>query len=148
MIEVGSRAPDFTLPRQNGTLVHLADLRGHPVIVYFYPKAGTPGCTRETEGFVERYSELRGRGVELLGVSVDSVERQERFASECSVPFPLLSDSGREVARAYGVLGILGIAKRVTFILDPDGTVIDVIAGMMPGPHVRGVVDRYLGAPP
>ncbi len=148
MIPIGGRAPEFTALRPDGSRLSLSEFRGRPVVLYFFPKAGTPGCTRETEGFVERYRELQAKGVEVLGISVDSVERQDRFAAECRVPFPLLSDSDHAIARAYGVLGILGLAKRVTFVLDPEGLVVDVIAGLLPGPHVRRVVERFLVEPP
>jgi peroxiredoxin Q/BCP len=148
MIPIGSRAPEFTALREDGSRLSLSELRGRPVVLYFFPKAGTPGCTRETEGFVERYRELQARGVDVLGISVDSVTRQGRFAADCGVPFPLLSDSDHAIARAYGVLGILGLSKRVTFVLDAEGVVIDVIAGLLPGPHVRRVVDRFLATAP
>lgn len=144
LIAVGAKAPEFTAPQQDGRPVSLSALRGRTVVLYFFPKAGTPGCTRETEGFVERYRELQAKGVEVLGISTDSVGRQGRFAEQCSVPFPLLSDPDQAVARAYGVRGLIGLAKRTTFVLDADGVVVDVISGMMPGPHVRGVVDRFL----
>ncbi|MGD0718474.1 MAG: peroxiredoxin [Thermoplasmata archaeon] len=148
MIPIGSRAPEFTALREDGSRLSLSELRGRVVVLYFFPKAGTPGCTRETEGFVERYRELQARGVDVVGISVDSVIRQGRFAADCQVPFPLLSDSDHTIARAYGVLGILGLSKRVTFVLDAEGVVIDVIAGLLPGPHVRGVVDRFLTPAP
>lgn len=148
MIRIGEKAPEFEAPQPDGTTLRLSELRGGPVVVYFFPRAGTPGCTREAEGFAERYRELRARGIALLGVSTDPVDRQARFASDCALPFPLVSDVDRSIARSYGVLGLLGLTKRVTFVLDGDGVVIDVIAGLLPGPHVRGVVDRFLVGPP
>ncbi|MFZ0699726.1 MAG: peroxiredoxin [Thermoplasmata archaeon] len=148
MIPIGAKAPEFSAPDQDGRLLRLSECRGRPVVVYFFPRAGTPGCTRETEGFVERYRELEARGIAVVGISTDSVQRQGRFAADCKVPFPLLSDSDHSIARSYGVLGLLGLSKRVTFVVDPDGVVVDVITGLMPGPHVRGVVERFLTAPP
>lgn len=143
-VPIGAQAPQFTALRQDASPLSLSELRGRPVVVYFFPKAGTPGCTRETQGFVERYRELRAKGVAVIGISADSVRRQERFASDCVVPYPLLSDPDQAIARAYGVRGLLGLAKRTTFVVDAEGVVVDVIKGMLPAPHIRAVVDRFL----
>ena len=143
-IPVGAMAPEFAAPRQDGSLLRLSEYRGRPLILYFFPRAGTPGCTREAEGFAERYRELQASGVEVVGISTDPVERQARFAADCRVPFPLLSDADHAIARSYGVLGLLGLSKRVTFVLSADGVVIDVISGFLPGPHVRSAIDRFL----
>src|SRR5579863_2711632 len=101
MLVAGDVAPDFTASAQDGTKVTLSSLRGAPVILYFYPKAGTAGCTRESEAFAELHGEFLSKGVRILGISVDGVERQQRFAEDCRLPFPLLSDSNREIARSY-----------------------------------------------
>lgn len=146
MLAVGTVAPDFTGPTADGSPFTLSSLRGRPVVLYFYPKASTPGCTQEARGFTEHYPEFVRAGVAVVGVSVDSVEAQARFRDQCAIPYPLLADRDRSIARRYGVLGLLGVAKRVTFFLDPDGRIVDVLEGILPGPHVRRALAR-LGAP-
>ena len=142
MIPVGATAPDFTGPTSLGGPFTLSSLRGRPVVLFFYPKANSLGCTVEARGFSEHYLEFTSAGVEVVGVSVDSVEAQKRFQEKCSLPFPLIADRDRAIAQKYGVLGLLGMAKRVTFLIGADGQVTDVIEGMSPGPHVRRAVER------
>lgn len=146
MLSVGTEAPDFTGTTAEGSAFTLSSLKGRPVVLYFYPKANTPGCTIEARGFTEHYSEFARAGVAVVGVSVDSVEDQEKFREKCAIPYPLVADHDRSIARAYGVLGLLGVAKRVTFFLDPGGRVVDRVEGLLPGPHVRRAVER-LGSP-
>ncbi|MBI4361639.1 MAG: thioredoxin-dependent thiol peroxidase [Euryarchaeota archaeon] len=129
-LKEGDVAPDFTLPDGSGKTVRLKDLRGKPVVLYFYPRDMTPGCTREACDFRDSYSGLRRRGAVLLGVSRDPPESHARFASKYSLPFPLLSDAGGEVCRAYGVYKkkslygrtFMGI-ERSTFVIDASGRV-------------------------
>ncbi|MEM0129668.1 MAG: peroxiredoxin [Thermoplasmata archaeon] len=147
MIEVGQEAPDFTLPDQNGRPVTLSSFRGRPVILYFYPKADTPGCTRETIDFAQSIPRLETSGAQVIGVSVDPIDRQRGFADRCHAAFPLLSDSDRSVARRYGVLGLFQMARRVTFLLDAEGRVLEIVQGMLPGPHVTAAVRRFGAAP-
>lgn len=137
MIAVGQLAPDFSAPTQSGGTFSLAALRGRPVVLYFYPKANTAGCTLETRGFAELYPSFQRAGMELVGISVDSVATQQGFASRCGATFPLVADADKAIARQYGVLGLLGVAKRVTFFLDATGHVTDVVEGMLPGPHLK-----------
>jgi thioredoxin-dependent peroxiredoxin len=140
-------APDFSGPTNGGGNLRSESLRGRPVVLYFYPKAGTPGCTVEANEFARHYSEFEQAGVAVVGISVDSVEAQQRFSEECHLPFPLVSDADKAIARRYGVLGLLGVAKRVTFWIGPDGRIEEVIQGMLPGPHVRGALGRLTRAP-
>jgi thioredoxin-dependent peroxiredoxin len=140
----GEPAPDFTGTLADGSRLTLSSLRGHPVVLYFYPKANSSGCTLEARGFAEHYSEFQKAGVAIVGVSVDSVDAQKSFTEKCSLPFPLVADSDKSIARQYGVLGAFGAAKRVTFLLDADGRVTEVIAGMLPGPHVKRSVERLV----
>jgi peroxiredoxin Q/BCP len=147
MLTVGQIAPDFAGTTADGSRLSLASYRGHPVVLYFYPKANTTGCTIEARGFTEHFAEFQRAGVAVVGVSVDSVDAQHSFAEKCSIPFPLVADHDKTIARQYGVLGLLGLAKRVTFFLDADGRVAEVVEGMMPGPHIRRAVER-LGTPP
>jgi len=142
MLSVGAVAPEIAAPTTRGVPFALSHHRGRPVVVYFYPKAGTSGCTIEAREFAEHYSDLERAGVVLVGVSVDRPEDQQRFAESCRLPFPLIPDPDGSIARRYGVLGILGIARRVTFWVGPDGRVEAVHSGMLPRPHVRAVLER------
>lgn len=131
MLEVGTKAPDFTLPDQNGTMHSLADYRGKKVILYFYPKDNTSGCTKQACGFSERYPHFREKGVEVLGVSKDSVESHKRFEEKYGLAFPLLADPERKVLEAYDVwkektnygkvsMGVV----RTTYLIDENGIII------------------------
>ncbi|HKN06353.1 MAG TPA: peroxiredoxin [Thermoplasmata archaeon] len=137
MLAVGDLAPDFPVVLADGTTRPFSSFRGRPVILYFFPKANTSGCTVETRGFSERYEQLQHSGIEVIGVSVDSAETQAAFAEKCGSKFPMVGDRTKEVARKYGVLGFLGVAKRVTFFVDGEGRVRDVVEGLLPGPHLR-----------
>ena len=117
-------------------------------MLYFYPKASSPGCTVETQGFSQHFEEFARAGVSIVGVSVDSVSAQQRFREKCHVPLPLDADADRAVATAYGVVGLFGLAKRVTFFLDGNGRVVDRIEGLLPGPHVRRALERLSGERP
>ncbi|HTT73117.1 MAG TPA: peroxiredoxin [Thermoplasmata archaeon] len=145
MLAVGEIAPEFSGTTQDGAPLSLAALRGRRVVLYFYPKANTTGCTLETKGFATLYPDLQRAGVALVGVSVDSVESQHGFAEKCHAEFPLVADADRSIARAYGVLGLLGLAKRVTFFLGPDGRVEERVEGMLPRAHLERARAR-LGA--
>lgn len=146
MLSVGDEAPDFTGTVADGSSLTLSSLRGRPVLLYFYPKANSLGCTIETRGFSEHYPEFEKAGVAVVGVSVDSVDAQKRFQEKCQVPYPLVADRDRSIAEQYGVLGILGVAKRVTFLLDRSGRVAERLEGIAPGPHVRQA-QAWLAAP-
>lgn len=139
----GDPAPDFTATSADGAQVSLRDFRGHPLVLYFYPKAGSPGCTRETEAFVRAYDDLRRAGVSVVGVSVDTTRAQALFSERCRVPFPLVADHDGSVARSYGVLGLLGLARRVTFMVDADGAVLEVVRSPFPSVHSRRAAARW-----
>jgi|SRR5580700_5910557 peroxiredoxin Q/BCP len=150
MIEVGEEVPEFEGAREDGSPIALASFLGHPVILFFYPKANSGGCSLEARGFAEHFAEFQSQGIAVIGVSVDSVDEQRRFAETCQLPFPLVADADRVIAKKYGVLGLLGIAKRVTFFVDAKGIVVDRTEGMLPGPHVQRAVERLspaAGAP-
>ncbi len=147
MLAVGQQAPDFTGTTADGSALQLSRFRGQPVVLYFYPKANTAGCTLEARGFTEHYAEFQRAGVAVIGVSVDTVESQQKFTEKCAIPFPLVADHDKAIAKQYGVIGLLGVAKRVTFLLDGTGTVTRVIEGMLPGPHVSGALDSLAGPP-
>lgn len=141
---VGEPAPDFDAPTSTGASLKLASLRGKPVVLYFYPEADTPGCTIESKGFRDIYPELSAKGVHVIGVSVDPVEDQQAFAGKYSLPFPLVADTSKTVARAYGVLHASGKARRVTFFLDREGRIADVVDASAAAAHVDRARRRYL----
>jgi len=132
----GDVAPDFEAPTQSGTTLKLSSLRGSTVVLYFYPEADTPGCTMESQGFRDHYAAFRAKGVHVVGVSTDGVDAQCAFADKYGLPFPLVADSSKEVARLYGVLGPGGRARRVTFLIDPQGKVARVIEVKKATDHV------------
>ena len=129
-VEVGDPAPDFTLPSQSGEQVRLSDVwRRGPVVLYFYPKDETPGCTTEACTFRDSYEAFTEAGAEVVGVSSDSVTSHESFATKHRLPFVLLADEGGRVRRQYGVKPTLGILPgRVTYVIDGDGVVRHVFS--------------------
>jgi thioredoxin-dependent peroxiredoxin len=141
MVAEGEMAPDFEGTTHAGTRLSLRELRGHPVVLYFYPKADTPGCTMESKGFRDHFSELGEREVRVVGVSTDTVEEERAFAAKYGFPFPLVADPDRQIAQRYGVLGGSGHARRVTFLIGPDGRVQRVIDSSLPGTHVKGACE-------
>jgi peroxiredoxin Q/BCP len=129
-IEIGQEAPDFEAESNQGT-VKLSSLRGKKVVLYFYPKSFTPGCTRELQRFTELYSEFKQNNAEVVGVSVDSVSTQKRFAEKYNAPFPLVSDKEKKIVTLYGVLNEKGTsAQRVTFVIDENGKVVAVLRNL------------------
>jgi thioredoxin-dependent peroxiredoxin len=144
MIAVGETAPDFTAPNQDGTPFRLSSLRGSPVVLYFYPKADTPGCTIESKGFRDVYGDYLARKVHVVGVSVDDCPAQKAFAEKYGLPFPLIADTSKDIAKAYGVLGPRGSARRVTFLVDARGEVVEVIDASAPDPHLERARARFL----
>lgn len=132
-IEVGKKAPAFTLPADDGTKVKLSDLKGRPVVLYFYPRDNTPGCTREACAFRDRSAELKKAGATVLGVSPDDVASHQRFRDKYQLNFPLLADTQHKVAEKYGAWRektrfgktSMGI-QRSTFLIDAAGRVAKV----------------------
>ena len=142
MIEQGSQAPDFELPDQDGRAVKLSDLRGQPVVVYFYPKADTPGCTAQACGVRDHRSDYEAAGAVVLGVSPDPVARIKKFADKHWLAFPLLSDEDHAVADAYGVWAQKSMYgrtywgnERTTFVIDRDGQIARVLRKVKPAQH-------------
>ena len=134
---VGSTAPEFTLPSQEGSPVSLKDYRGKWVILYFYPKDQTPGCTREAHNFQVDQSKYARRNAVVLGVSLDSVESHRKFCAKEGLNFKLLADMG-QVTAAYGALKNLGVVKfaaRHTFIIDPQGKIARAYTNVDPARH-------------
>ena len=139
MLTIGSPAPDFTLPNKDGHPITLSSFRGRKVILYFYPKDNTPGCTRQACGFAARYQAFEERGVTVIGISKDSTASHSRFAEKYNLPFLLLSDPDRLAIEAYGVwqekkmAGKVGMGVvRTTFLIDETGTVIAILPRVKP----------------
>ena len=143
-IKVGDQAPDFTLPSQSGEPVRLSDRLGERVVVlYFYPKDDTPGCTAEACAFRDSYEVFAEAGAEVIGVSSDSAGRHAAFAGRHHLPFTLLSDQGGRVRKSYGVPALLGlIPGRVTYVIDREGEVRHVFNSMTNiGQHVGDALE-------
>jgi peroxiredoxin Q/BCP len=142
-MKVGQIAPDFSLPDQNGEPRVLADYRQRWVVLYFYPKDNTPGCTKEACQFRDDFLAIRSLGAEILGVSVDSQESHAKFAGKYNLPFPLLSDADGHVAKQYGALWSLAFirfARRHTVIVDPHGKIAKIYREVEPETHSREVI--------
>jgi len=124
-VNVGDRAPDFSLPAQDGKPIHLkAVLKTKPVVLYFYPKDETPGCTKEACGFRDSYTAFQELGAEVIGISADSVNSHQQFAQSHRLPFQLLSDANNQVRKLYGVPATFGLLPgRVTYVIDQSGII-------------------------
>lgn len=141
-IKVGDTAPDFTLPSQKGSPVSLRDLRGKAVVLYFYPKDDTPGCTTESCAFRDQYEVFKTSGAEVIGVSSDSPESHQKFAAKYQLPFTLLSDKGDQVRKQYGATAAFGLFPgRVTYVIDPQGVVQYIFNSMF---NSKGHVEESL----
>lgn len=149
MVEKGDAAPPFTLPADDGSEVSLEQLRGRKVVLYFYPKDDTPGCTREACDFQERLPRFREEDVVILGVSPDPVESHEKFKEKYGLDFPLLADTDHEVADAYGVWKKKSMfgkkywgVERSTFLIDEEGTVEEAWRKVKARGHAQQVAER------
>src|SRR5208283_3790213 len=130
--QVGQMAPPVTLPSQDGTKVSLADYRGKWVVLYFYPKDNTPGCTIEAHNFQRDLAKYEGRNAVILGVGVDSSESHQDFCTKQSLTFKLLADTEKKIVAEYGSLSDRGFASRNTFLIDPKGKIVKVWTGVKP----------------
>jgi len=149
MLNIGDRAPDFTLQDQNGNTVSLSDFLGRRVVLYFYPKDNTPGCTRQACAFGALYGQFKAKGVEVIGVSKDSVNSHAGFAKRQDLPFILLSDPDRVAIEAFGVwqekkmcgkvsMGVV----RTTYLIDEQGNVAAVMPRVKPDTNAQEILDR------
>ncbi len=128
MIQLNSPAPEFTVTTTQGKQLSLRDLRGKYVVLFFFPKAFTPGCTREAAQFRESYPALQALGAEVIGISTDDQKTQCDFAESLSAQYPMISDPSGEIARGFDVFwGFIKLVRRVTFIIDPEGIVRAVL---------------------
>jgi peroxiredoxin Q/BCP len=146
-LQVGDRAPDFCLSDGEGNQVSLADFRGKRVVLYFYPKDDTPGCTKEACGFRDAYDQFQAREVVILGVSANDAKAHQKFTAKYNLPFPLLIDEGSKIATAYESYGpkkfmgkeYLGISRH-TFVIGPDGTIEQIYRKVKPEAHAEQIL--------
>ncbi len=148
MLEAGAEAPDFTLPDQNGEDLTLSDLRGETLVLYFYPRADTPGCTAQACSVRDRSGEYGEAGARVIGISPDPVEEVRKFADKHGLDFTLLADADHRVAEAYGTWGEKSMygkkywgVQRATFIIDPDGRIARLFPKVSPKTHDDVVLD-------
>ena len=147
MIEAGTKAPEFTLNDKDGNRVSLSDFLGKRVVLYFYPKDNTPGCTRQACAFAGAYAEFEKRGITVIGISKDSVASHQKFAEKYNLPFILLSDPNRIAIEAFGVwqekkmAGKVGMGVvRTTFIIDEDGVITAVMPKVKPDTNAADIL--------
>jgi len=146
-LKEGEKAPDFTGPANGGGKVSLADFKGKNVVLYFYPKDDTPGCTKEACAFRDGFAAFKKKGAVVLGVSVDSAKSHDKFAEKFKLPFALVSDEAKKIVQAYGVWGeksfmgrkYLG-THRVTFLIGPDGRIKKIWPKVKPEEHAEEVL--------
>ena len=152
-MDVNDKSPDFSTTDENGKEVALKDFRGKTVVLYFYPKADTPGCTKEACGFRDSYSAIKKTGVVLLGISADTAASQKKFLDKFSLPFPLLADPDKKIANLFGVVKeknmygkkVMGIA-RTTFVIGPDGKIKHIFNNVKAEGHADEVLEYLRSA--
>jgi len=150
MLKEGTVAPDFTVKDANGETVRLKDLRGQKVVLYFYPKDDTPGCTKEACSFRDAFADYKKRNIKVLGVSLDSEASHKKFATKYKLPFTLLADTDHAISDAYGVYGqkkfmgrsYMGV-NRMTFLIDEKGKIKKVFEKVKPEDHAQEVLDAF-----
>lgn len=150
-LNVGDSAPDFALPDIDGNTVKLSDLKGYRVVLYFYPRDNTPGCTKEACGFRDAYEQYQTQEIVVLGVSTDDAKSHEKFVKKFNLPFPLLIDEGGKVAEQYESYGLkkfmgkeyLGVIRN-TFVISPDGTIEKIYRKVKPDLHATQILADLL----
>jgi peroxiredoxin Q/BCP len=151
MVEIGKKAPDFVLPDRAGTKHRLSDYKGRPVVLYFYPRDDTPGCTKEACSFRDGFSDFKKRGVEVLGISIDDEASHGKFIDKYKLPFVLLSDKNKKVVEKYGVWVEKNMygrkyfgTVRKTFLINKDGKIVHIFNKVKPENHAQEVLDKLL----
>ncbi|PWH14668.1 MAG: thioredoxin-dependent thiol peroxidase [Anaerolineae bacterium] len=146
-LAAGSQAPDFALPDENGELRRLSDYRGKVVVLYFYPKDDTPGCTTEACGFRDQYQDYEKAGVSIIGISPDDVKKHQKFKTKYNLPFTLLADTDHSICELYGVWGrkkFMGKEYdgvfRTTYLIDKDGKILRVFENVKPEGHSQEIL--------
>jgi peroxiredoxin Q/BCP len=150
MLKEGDNAPAFSAEDAEGNSVSLSDMRGQRLVLYFYPKDDTPGCTKEACSFRDSFSAFRKNGINVIGVSLDGEESHRRFSGKYDLPFTLLCDTDRAVSEAYGAYGekqfldkrYMGV-RRMTFLIDEDGVIVKVFTQVKPEGHAREVLEAF-----
>jgi peroxiredoxin Q/BCP len=137
ILEPGFTAPDFDGTDQDGKRIRLSDFAGKPVVLYFYPADMTTGCTMEACAFRDEHDRFQALGAVVLGISTQDEASHREFRAKHRLNFPLIADPQKEICRAYHTLGLLGVAKRVTYVIGPDGTILDAFKSINPKPHVE-----------
>lgn len=144
MLKTGTQAPDFSVKDHNGNTVTLKDFQGKKVVLWFYPKADTPGCTMEGQGFRDDYRKFQGQNTVILGVSLDGEAGNKAFAEKYSFPYPLLCDVNREVALAYHAVSSADAqyASRISYVIDENGTILESIESVDTKTHSGDLCSR------
>ena len=150
MVKEGKAAPAFTATNTDGATVKLKDLRGQKVVLYFYPKDDTPGCTKEACSFRDSFAAFKKKGIEVLGISPDSEASHKKFTAKYKLPFTLLADANHAIADAYGVYGekkfmgrtYMGV-KRMTFLIDENGKIKKIFEKVKPDQHAQEVLEAF-----
>ena len=137
LLPAGTRAPDFRGVDQDGAPIRLSDFAGRPVVLYFYPADMTTGCTMEACAFRDEQAQFQDLGAAVLGVSVQDAASHHAFREKHRLNFPLVADPTKEICRSYRTLGLLGVAKRATYVIDGDGTIVEGFKSVNPKSHVE-----------
>jgi len=152
-LKVGDTAPAFTVETNGGNTVSLKDFSGKPVVLYFYPKDDTPGCTKQACGIRDAWKDFKNKGAEVLGVSIDPVKKHDKFVEKYDLPFTLLADTNRQIVEAYGVWGLKKFmgkeymgTHRVTFLIGPDGIIQNIWPTVNPEEHAADVLAALASA--
>jgi thioredoxin-dependent peroxiredoxin len=144
-LKTGDNAPDFALHDAFGKSYKLSSYKGKsPVIVYFYPKAGTPGCTKEACGIRDDWNKFKENNIPVLGISTDDKTAIKKFIDDYKLNFPLLSDANKKVSKEYGVVGMLGYDKRITFIVDKNSKIADIMEVKDIANHSKTVLEKAI----
>lgn len=141
-LAVGQMAPEFETVNQKGQTVKLSDFRGKKVILYFYPKDDTPGCTKEAKTFRDNIKGFESKNAVILGVSFDDQSSHQQFSQKYDLPFQLLVDADKSIAKAYEASGLIW-ASRDTFVIDEKGKILQILRAVKPAEHVRGLLDSF-----
>ncbi|MFQ5794781.1 MAG: peroxiredoxin [Candidatus Bipolaricaulia bacterium] len=144
-LSVGDRVPEITAKDQDGNDVSLSQFQGKKLVLYFYPKDDTPGCTKEACAFQDDLGAFADAGVEVVGVSIDDVASHKRFADKYGLSFTLLADPDKQITDAFGVLNPRGKARRVTFVIDESGVIEHVYPKVSPQEHSQEILNRMKG---
>ncbi|MFN3426349.1 MAG: thioredoxin-dependent thiol peroxidase [Candidatus Thermochlorobacter sp.] len=140
-LKVGDTAPDFELKADDGRTVKLSDYKDQTVVLFFYPKDETPGCTKEACAFRDTYDDFKAAGIEVFGISVDNIDSHQAFKQKQNLNFTLLSDETKAVSKKYGVLGLMGFSQRVTFLIGKGCVIKKIFKDVNPEQHAKEVLE-------